>query len=188
MASPKAAWRPWPTCKGPVGLAETNSTSTLLGWAACSPKHSAACNTSCTTACLAASFKRMLMKPGPAISMASTQRKKAGVASRALRRVSDSCRGFCLRALASCIAAVQARSPWAATLGDSKAARAPAPVWSFSSSAAKAVSKCCLAESIERDFTGAGGLGAAVPPSWAVLSAAITVGHNCCRLPVSLPR
>ena len=39
-------------------------------------------------------------------------------------------------------------SPWAATLGDSKAARAPAPGWSLSSSVAKAASKCCLAESM----------------------------------------
>ena len=29
MASPSAAPRPWPTCSGPVGLAETNSTLTL---------------------------------------------------------------------------------------------------------------------------------------------------------------
>ncbi len=43
MASPSAAWRPWPTCSGPVGLAETNSTSTLLaGCAGSRPKCSPA--------------------------------------------------------------------------------------------------------------------------------------------------
>ena len=41
--------------------------------------------------------------------------------------VSANWRGFCLSGLAICMAAVVARSPWAATLGDSKTARKAAP-------------------------------------------------------------
>jgi hypothetical protein len=76
------------------------------------------------------------------------------------------------------MAAVQAKSPWAATLGDSKAARAPAPGWSLSSSLAKAASKCCLAESIGSDFTGLGADQRWRQATKTDLSAAFTVGHN----------
>ncbi len=82
-----------------------------------------AASTSRTISCLAAALRRMFRKPGPAISIASTQRAKAGVASSAALSCSPSARGLSLSGLASCMAAVQAKSPCAATLGDSKAAR-----------------------------------------------------------------
>src|SRR5690606_15127998 len=56
--------------------------------------------------------------------------------------------------LASCMAAVQAKSPCAATLGFSNAARTPAPGDSCSSSPARAASNCCLTESMDADSTG----------------------------------
>jgi len=46
------------------------------------------------------------------------------------------------------MAAVTAKSPWAATLGDSNAAFAPAPGLIFSSSAASAASRSCWIWSI----------------------------------------
>ena len=95
------------------------------------------------------------MKPGPAMSMSDTQRWKAGAASSSARRASPTWRGLSLSGLASCMAAVQAKSPWAATLGDSKAALSPAPGESRSSPSASAASNSCLTESIGR-FYGAG--------------------------------
>ena len=79
MASPSAAWRAWPTCSGPVGLAETNSTSTVgadgsAGWR---PNDSPLSRISATTRCRAASRRCRLMKPGPATSIDSTQRSTA---------------------------------------------------------------------------------------------------------------
>ena len=58
------------------------------------------------------------MKPGPAISIDSTQRcdRRLGAAARRSARPRRS-RGLRLSGLASCIAAVTARSPWAACSG-----------------------------------------------------------------------
>src|SRR3990167_5197193 len=107
----------------------------------------------------------MFRKPGPAISMASTQRVKAGVASSADLSCSPKARGLSLSGLASCMAAGQAKSPRAATLGDSNAALAPAPGDSTSSSAASAASNSFLAVSIG-GFYGAGpGRSPSMPPA-----------------------
>ena len=59
------------------------------------------------------------MNPGPAISTAETHCCTAGWACRAATRAVASSRGFFFRGLASCMAAVTARSPWAACLGAS---------------------------------------------------------------------
>ena len=70
-ASPRAAWRPWPTCSGPVGLAETNSTRifTALGLIA----EPGALREHLAHHLLPGSrFQANVQKPGPAISMAST--------------------------------------------------------------------------------------------------------------------
>jgi hypothetical protein len=59
----------------------------------------------------AASDKRRLMKPGPAISIACTQRRTS---ARALSNSTSDCastRGLAFSGFASCIAAVIARSP-----------------------------------------------------------------------------
>src|SRR5574343_630767 len=56
MASPSAPWRPWPTCSGPVGLAETNSTIMRCPRAGRWPKRSPEASTSRTTSCLAEGF------------------------------------------------------------------------------------------------------------------------------------
>ena len=55
IASPSAACRPWPTCSGPVGLADTNSTITRSP--ACArdvPNASPSASTRATIACRAA--------------------------------------------------------------------------------------------------------------------------------------
>jgi hypothetical protein len=54
------------------------------------------------------------------------------------------------------MAAVQAKSPWAATLGDSKAALAPAPGDSFSRDAASAARSSFFTDKHRPDFTGRG--------------------------------
>jgi hypothetical protein len=148
MASPNAAWRPWPTCSGPVGLAETNSTSTLFAGGRLATVASPAPSTSRTTCCLAAGFRRMLRKPGPAISTACTHCSNAGFASKAALSSSASSRGLRPSDLASCIAAVLAKSPCAATLGDSNTPLAPAPGENDSSVFASAASSSCLTNSI----------------------------------------
>jgi hypothetical protein len=148
MASPSAAWRPWPTCSGPVGLAETNSTSTrspLRGpW---KPKRSPAQHLA-HDLLLGRGLQADVDEAGagdvdvgnPALVNRRGQQRGA--------QLSASWRGLSLSGLASCMAAVQAKSPWAATLGDSKAALAPAPGESCSSAAASAASNSCLTESI----------------------------------------
>ena len=62
------------------------------------------------------------MKPGPAMSIDSTQRSTAVLARSAAISSAATSRGFRFCALASGIAAVTARSPWSACLGVSKAA------------------------------------------------------------------
>jgi len=155
MASPSAAWRPWPTWSGPVGLAETNSTSTFSPVAGWRPYASPATSTSRTTCCLAATFNRMLRKPGPASSTSCTHRPKAGVASRAVLSSAASSRGLRASGLASCIAAVLAKSPCAGTLGDSNAALAPAPGEKDSRVFASAERSSCLTNCMFEFYSGA---------------------------------
>ena len=56
----------------------------------------------------------------PLIASTSIQRSISGYAFRSTASDSASARGLALRGLASCMATVTARSPWAACLGDSK--------------------------------------------------------------------
>ena len=71
MPSPRAAPRPWPTCSGPVGLAETNSTLTERPAPPVDAPYGVALARGCArdrrASWSAASQK--LMKPGPAISV-----------------------------------------------------------------------------------------------------------------------
>ena len=143
MQSPSAALRPWPTCSGPVGLAETNSTITFCPLGGRRPKRSWAASTSDTTACLAAAARRKLMKPGPAISKACTQRCTAGCCCNNATRRCASSRGFFFKGRANCIALVTAKSPWLACLGDSKVATGTSAPASPASCASAACSACC---------------------------------------------
>src|SRR5262245_10975462 len=145
MESPRAPWRPWPTCSGPVGLAETNSTITHKSLSGLRPKASPAASTSATTACLALGFKRRLMKPGPAISSWSTQRCTASRRCSAVTSAVASSRGFFLSARDSCMATVIARSPCEACLGDSNAGVRAASGASSATASRSAASRSCLA-------------------------------------------
>ena len=130
MASPSAAWRAWPTCSGPVGLADTNSTSIFSPLRGARPKVAPCSATAAMTAWRAAAVMRRLMKPGPAISALSTRPAASGSAIRASTMAWASSRGLRRAGLASCMATLVATSPWAATLGRS------------SSTLARAVSAC----------------------------------------------
>ncbi|MNT48724.1 hypothetical protein D3C86_1415870 [compost metagenome] len=61
-----------------------------------------------------------MMKPGPAISAWATIAVARGSACTAATIFWASSRGLLLSALATCMAILHARSPWAATLGRSK--------------------------------------------------------------------
>jgi hypothetical protein len=77
IASPSAAWRAWPTCSGPVGLAETNSTIPGSPLGGRVPKAAPAASVSATTRWRAAARRCRLMNPGPATAIDSTQRSTA---------------------------------------------------------------------------------------------------------------
>ncbi len=82
MASPSAAWRPWPTCSGPVGLAETNSTITRSPRReSLRPNPSPVAITRCTTDWRAAGTRNRLTKPAPAISTRSTSGEAGNAAT-----------------------------------------------------------------------------------------------------------
>ena len=73
IASPSAAWRPWPTCRGPVGLAETNSTMTPAV-ARASPRAEVVAlgeDRARRPLWRAEGVTKMLMNPAPAISIRS---------------------------------------------------------------------------------------------------------------------
>ena len=59
------------------------------------------------------------MKPGPANAVLSTHSANAGCANKAASIAVATSRGFFLSGFASCMAAVNAKSPWDATLGTS---------------------------------------------------------------------
>src|SRR5204862_492904 len=80
QARPGAAGRAWPTCSGPVGFADTNSTMTGSPSPARRPNAAPATSTSATMRWRAAAVRRRLMKPGPATSIDSTQRSTADLA------------------------------------------------------------------------------------------------------------
>ena len=132
IASPSAAWRPWPTCSGPVGLAETNSTITRCAAApAARPKARAGGQHLGDDACRAAARRRRLMKPGPAIvdRLDPALRPPVCALQRGDQRRRRPRADCACSALASGIAAVTARSPCAACLrrlerGGERAARA----------------------------------------------------------------
>ena len=116
MASPSAACRPWPTCSGPVGLADTNSTRTFPPLpASLRPNAAPRASTSFTTAKRAPPARVKLMKPGPATSA----RASTSLAPSAATIASATSRGFNPARLASCSAALVAKSPWAAFFGRS---------------------------------------------------------------------
>ena len=119
MASPTTAPRPWPTCIGPVGLAETYSTITVrpaptwlrpysLPFPRTSPRPSS------QTRGAIQRFK----KPGPAISTLVTTLASS---TRLSSRIWAICRGGLPAALLSSIAALDDQSPWAGFLGASTA-------------------------------------------------------------------
>ena len=104
------------------------------------------------------------MNPGPAMSIESTQRCTAACAFRAsMSRVATS-RGACFIGLASCIAAVDARSPRAACFGNSNAGTSAVPGLTAEIAAPMAASKSCLAWIIERILRGARVTDSAPPP------------------------
>ena len=68
-ASPSAACLPWPTCSGPVGLAETNSTCTFSAFPGVPrPKATPASRICRTMRVFEDALRRTLMKPAPAMS------------------------------------------------------------------------------------------------------------------------
>ena len=69
MASPTAAQRVWPRCRGPVGLAEMNSTLILVpANVSLRPYDAPAATTSAATLPWAPAETVMFRKPGPAMS------------------------------------------------------------------------------------------------------------------------
>ena len=110
---PKAAPRPWPTCKLDVGLAETNST--WIFWplnCLLKPKRSCNLKISSNTANLASVFKKTLIKPGPAISTW----RIFWFSGKALTIFSASWRGLAFAALVAVRAILLAKSPWLVSL------------------------------------------------------------------------
>ena len=130
MPSPRAAPRPWPTCRGPVGLADTNSTLIFSDCAALLrpyPVPSPRIRRTRETSSLSPSQK--LMNPGPAISVFAII--PSGNRSSVIRR-SASFRGLVFCDFATTMARLVARSPWSLSRGrsstnsDSGAPKTPA--------------------------------------------------------------
>src|SRR5690606_5782647 len=116
MQSPIAAARPWPTCSGPVGLAETYSTPAVRPWPEVLRPYSAPWrSTPATSRCQAPAARWKLMKPGPAISTFAMSSLGGNAATSAWA----SARGLVRAALASSIAALVAKSPCSRVLGRS---------------------------------------------------------------------
>ncbi len=120
VASPSAAHRPWPTCRGPVGFAEMYSRLILRSPSGMvpRPKSPFSARAWAATPCRADGARRMLMKPGPAISTLCT-RSFSGRWSTMIWAIS---RGFFLASLAERVATVDAQSPLASSRGRSSAA------------------------------------------------------------------
>ena len=115
-ASPNTAPRPWPTCIGPVGLADTYSTLTARGalrWPR--PNAGPSATTARVTSRSTSGCSRRLMNPGPATSTAVTP----GSPRSAWASVSASARGLDPASLASTNAALVARSPCNGSRGGS---------------------------------------------------------------------
>ncbi len=114
MESPTAAQRVPPMWIGPVGLAETNSRFSVLPerWSFL-PYFAPSASTVSTTAAAEAESSTMLMKPGPATS---TDLMPSASPSSAANSSARS-RGFMPAFLASCMAALDAQSPWARSFG-----------------------------------------------------------------------
>ena len=113
--SPRTAFRPWPTVSGPVGLAETYSTSAVsLAWSVLRPHASPASRIRASPSARCALAKRTLMNPGPATSTAST-RDASG--SQCATMPSAIARGARRRGRASWRATFVARSPCEASFG-----------------------------------------------------------------------
>jgi len=110
-----AAPRPWPICKGPVGLALTNSTCTFLPSPdVVRPKDSPSDSISSRVACHAAGATTKLMKPGPAISHFDS-RPLPSPMSRIM--ISATWRGALRSPLAICMAMLQEKSPCSGLAG-----------------------------------------------------------------------
>ena len=123
MASPSTAPRQWPTCIGPVGLAETYSTLTLRRRrcrSARRPCRRAGSSPSC--AAQKTSERRRLTKPGPATCDGGDVRVR--LQPRGDRMASS--RGFTPSGLASTIAALVATSPCVGSRGGSALMRSSA--------------------------------------------------------------
>src|SRR5919107_1820682 len=82
MASPSAACRPWPTCSGPVGFAETNSTTTRRPSPRALRPYAAPAATTCASPPVAATLRVAL---GVALGVAL--RLPAAGSARALARL-----------------------------------------------------------------------------------------------------
>ncbi len=153
MASPSAAWRPWPTCSGPVGLAETNSTSTERAHGRLPAEGRALAQHLGHHRLLGGGCQAQVdeARAGDLEALHPAlcgRRGRAGVppASAAISR------GFFFRLRASGMAAVMARSPCAATLGDSKALGGAVPGAICSSTDASADCSSCLAWIMQRFY------------------------------------
>ena len=109
MESPTAAPRPCPICKGPVGLADTNSSSIFRPFPVWEePKARPSFSTFCTLSCQNAGEKVTFRKPGPAISVVISPciRAESSAAS-----FSASWRGGIPACFVSTMARLVARSP-----------------------------------------------------------------------------
>jgi hypothetical protein len=144
MASPSAPWRPWPTCSGPVGLAETNSTIMCLAVGGLAAELARRGEHFAHHLLLGGRLQADVEEAGTGDVDRLHPLLEGGRGQQVFAQRSATWRGFFFSGLASCIAAVQARSPWAATLGDSNTALSPAPGDSFSSPAASAASRSCF--------------------------------------------
>jgi len=90
------------------------------------------------------------MKPGPAMSSAAMWRCTAGCRFSAAISACATSRGFFFSGLASCMAAVLAKSPCVACLGDSNATGIVAPGLTSWMAAASAASSSFFASIIAR--------------------------------------
>ena len=117
MLSPSAAQRPWPTCIGPTGFAETNSTCTRLPPPrSLRPKSSPCSRASRSTRCSAVARQPDVDEAGTGDLDGLDVGARRRCAPRRSRRPA---RGFMPACLAQRNATVVAQSPWPASRGRS---------------------------------------------------------------------
>ena len=118
MQSPIAAARPWPTCSGPVGLAETYSTPARVAVAGCRCGRSARPARWISRNCALLGRRREVEIDEAGAGDLDLRRRRRWRGSAATSACA-SARGLAARGLASSIAALLEKSPWLRSFGRS---------------------------------------------------------------------